>query len=248
MSERVLAIEDEPAVQELLVDTLRDYGFAATIAASQEEAYAALGANAFHLVLLDLKLPATAGSMERSTNVGQDILKWIRERGIKKAGTDAILPVIVLTAFADFELIRASFRDLANDFLTKPFSPDLLAEAIDRAVCGDPDAAIAPSHDSLVRIAFHGNGVVQVETLTPISGKPAALLDALGQYFKEDVARGSDPARFRGVPQKSLAATLAVSDASVGKYVQRLRNHLSREFREKLRRSIHRQAVVEKRA
>jgi|SRR5687768_11577464 len=248
-SERILVVEDEPVVQELIVDTLSDHGFVAAIAASQEEAYAQLRTTPFHLVLLDLKLPAKAGSMDQATQVGLDILKWIREKEMKKADSDLPVPVIVLTAFAEFELVRTAFRGLASNFLTKPFSPDELGEAIENAIAGEGFLSkIAPSQDSLVRIAFFDDArMAQIESLAPIAGKQYDLLRELGRTFDEDRRAGRDPSLFRGVPQKDLATLLNIAETSVGKYVERLRTRLQSEFRRTLRRPLHRQAILENR-
>jgi CheY-like chemotaxis protein len=187
--------------------------------------------------------------MEQATQVGLDILKCIREKEIKKAGSDLAVPVIVLTAYAEFELVRTAFRDLANNFLTKPFSPDELGEAIEEAISGAGFLSrTAPSQDMLVRIAFYdGHQLAQVESLPPIAGKQFALLRELGRFFAEDRREGRDPALYRGVPQKHLGSILNLAEASVGKTVERLRTHLQSEFRRNLRRPLHRQAIVENR-
>jgi CheY-like chemotaxis protein len=247
--ERILVIEDEPVVQELLVETLEEHGFATIVAGSQQEAYVELRAERYDLVLLDLKLPASIGSMEKATQVGLDILGWIREKEIKKARSDLPIPVIVLTAFAEFELVRTAFRHLANEFITKPFSPDELVDAIEIAISGDGFLSrVAPSQDMLVRIAFYDSlRLAQVESLAPIDGKRFALLRELGRFFEEDRRSGRDPAQFRGVPQKHLSSVLEVAESSVGKYIERLRTHFQGEFRRSLRRPLHRQAIVENR-
>ncbi|MEQ9498784.1 MAG: response regulator [Deltaproteobacteria bacterium] len=246
--EHVLVVEDEPVIQELIVETLEEHGYRVTVAASQDEAYSALRGGAFHVVLLDMKLPATTDSMEKATEVGIAILEWIKSKALKKAGTDVVLPVIVLTAFADVELVRTAYRGFAEEFLTKPFSEDEVIAAMAAAISGKKAAAMPPSQDSLVRIAFHDDRqLVQVETIPPITGRSYELIRELGRSFEEDVRASRDPAKYCCIPQKKLAACLKITDASVGKYVERLRTRLSEAFRTHLSRSLHPQAVVENR-
>jgi DNA-binding response OmpR family regulator len=54
---RILLVEDEPAIQELWADTLRDLGYAVDLASTLNEAKVCLGARVYDLVIADWRLP-----------------------------------------------------------------------------------------------------------------------------------------------------------------------------------------------
>ena len=105
---RILIVEDEPAIAELIAINLRHAGFEVTIAGDAEQAQAALDQVLPHLVILDWMLPGTSGhALAR---------EW---RGAPRTRE---LPIIMLTARAE-EADKVSGLDAgADDYLSKPFS------------------------------------------------------------------------------------------------------------------------------
>jgi len=105
---RILIVEDEPAIAELIAINLRHAGFEVTIAGDAEQAQAALDQVLPHLVILDWMLPGTSGhSLAR---------QW------RAAPRTRELPFIMLTARAE-EADKVSGLDAgADDYLSKPFS------------------------------------------------------------------------------------------------------------------------------
>jgi two-component system phosphate regulon response regulator PhoB len=128
--------EDEPAISTLLSYNLEKAGFAVDVAATGEDALAALAENPPDLALLDWMLPHVSGI---------ELCRRIRRDPATKA-----LPVIMLTARGE-EADRIRGLDTgADDYVTKPFSPDELIARIrallrrarpalsaDELVCGD---------------------------------------------------------------------------------------------------------------
>ena len=110
----ILVVEDESAIAELISINLRHAGYAVVLAASAEQAQAAVDAALPDLVLLDWMLP------------GQSGLALARRWRAQARTRD--LPLIMLTARAD-EADKISGLDAgADDYLTKPFSTrELLA-------------------------------------------------------------------------------------------------------------------------
>lgn len=111
---RVLVVEDELAIAELIAINLRHAGFEVTLAATAEQAQAAIDAVLPDLVLLDWMLPGASGvAMAR---------QW---RAVARTRE---LPVIMLTARAE-ESDKVQGLDAgADDYLTKPFATgELLA-------------------------------------------------------------------------------------------------------------------------
>jgi two-component system, OmpR family, phosphate regulon response regulator PhoB len=115
----ILVVEDESAIAELISINLRHAGFEVTIAATAEQAQAAVDGVLPDLVILDWMLPGQSG-------VGL-AKRW---RGHARTRE---LPVIMLTARAD-EVDKITGLDAgADDYLTKPFSTNELMARI-RAV------------------------------------------------------------------------------------------------------------------
>ena len=101
----VLAVDDDPAIRELLHDYLTGQGWRVTTVASGREMTALLAEEAVDLVLLDLRLPGEDGLQ---------LARELRER--------ATLPIVLLTG-RDEEADRVMGLELgADDYVTKPFS------------------------------------------------------------------------------------------------------------------------------
>lgn len=102
---RILIAEDDPSLAEGLTQSLRNAGYAVNSVNSGEEANAALEANEFDLLILDIGLPRTSGL---------EVLKRLRSR---KSG----LPVLILTALDSVNDRVAGLDAGADDYLAKPF-------------------------------------------------------------------------------------------------------------------------------
>jgi two-component system phosphate regulon response regulator PhoB len=111
---RVLVVEDESAIAELVAINLRHAGFTVAIAASAEEAQREIDRALPSLVLLDWMLPGQSGvALAR---------RWRTDTRTRD------LPVIMLTARAEEADMVSGLDAGADDYLTKPFSPkELLA-------------------------------------------------------------------------------------------------------------------------
>ena len=114
MPSRVLIVEDEPDIRELVVHHLKREGYQVSAAGSGEEALRQVRTAPPDLVLLDLMMPAMDG-LEVCRRLRQD-------------PTTAALPIVMLTAKGD-EVDRVLGLEIgADDYIVKPFSPkELLA-------------------------------------------------------------------------------------------------------------------------
>jgi len=113
---RILVVEDEPSIAELIAINLRHAGFEATIAGDADAAQEAVDGVLPTLVVLDWMLPGRSGhALLRQWRAAP------RTRG---------LPVIMLTARSE-EADKVSGLDAgADDYLTKPFSANELLARI----------------------------------------------------------------------------------------------------------------------
>lgn len=110
---RILLVDDEPPIQRALAPLLRSRGYEIEIASTGGEALRAVALRPPDLIVLDLGLPDLEGT---------EVCRRVR--------TTSKLPIIVLTARgADADKVSA--LDLgADDYVTKPFSPEELLARI----------------------------------------------------------------------------------------------------------------------
>jgi DNA-binding response OmpR family regulator len=110
---KVLVVDDEPTIREIVVSYLERDGFKTLEAADGNRARELLESDPPDLVVLDVMLPGTDGL---------ELCRWIRSR--------SRLPVIMLTARGE-ESDRIVGLELgADDYVTKPFSPRELAARV----------------------------------------------------------------------------------------------------------------------
>jgi two-component system OmpR family response regulator len=135
---RLLVVDDEATILELLSGSLRLAGFEVVTAASGAEALRAASSARPDLVLLDVMMPGGDGF---------EVVRWIRSTGPD-------VPVIFLTARDEVPDRVAGFAAGADDYVTKPFSLDEVLARI-RAVLKRTQQAVGPSGNggSRLRVA-----------------------------------------------------------------------------------------------
>ena len=110
---KILIVEDELDIQELLGAYLRDAGYQTTAAGDGVEALALFGSQPFDLVLLDVMLPKIDGF---------GVCELIRRQ--------SQVPILMLTALDGEEQQLKGFGLNIDDYVTKPFSMPVLLEKI----------------------------------------------------------------------------------------------------------------------
>lgn len=118
MRARVLVVDDEVAMGSMLVAQLAQLGYQADAFQDADSAFAALRSNEYDVVLTDLNMKPVDG-LSLCARVGGD-----RED----------IPVVVMTAFGNYDAAVAAIRAGAYDFISKPFERDGLQAVIARAV------------------------------------------------------------------------------------------------------------------
>jgi DNA-binding response OmpR family regulator len=117
---RVLVVEDDTSVRELVAQVLESDGYVADTAPSGPDALAIIGSNdrrSPDLILLDLRLP------------GMDAHTFVRRyRDLAPAPA----PIVVFTALSAVEAADAAERTGATGFVVKPFDVDTLLTMVDR--------------------------------------------------------------------------------------------------------------------
>jgi DNA-binding response OmpR family regulator len=203
VSLRVLCIDDDVRLYELLRDYFAPNGVTLVHASDGAKGLAALGADVFDAVLLDVMMPGMDGL---------EVCRRLRQ--------SSQVPVIMLTARGD-EADRVVGLELgADDYVPKPFSPrELLARL--RAVMRRAQPAAA-SAEIVV-----GNVAIDVGARRVRVG--AAPADLTGLEFDILVALARRPGRV--VPRETLLEEagrndVTVSDRTVDVHVSHLRRKL----------------------
>jgi len=138
MQSQILIIEDEPAIRKLLCIALEGEGYAVSEASTGADGLRAVATNAPDLVILDLGLP---------DKDGQHVLRELREF--------SQVPVIICTVRSDDAQVLSAFESGADDYVTKPFNPEVLIARI--AANLRTTASSAPTVSELV------NGPVRMD-------------------------------------------------------------------------------------
>ncbi len=115
---RVLVVDDEAAIRDILCRALTDEGYACDDAESAEEALAKLAKKSYECVLSDIHMPGMDGV---------ELLRQIRL-------TDSDVGVIMVTGAPDMDSALEAMRLGAHDHLSKPLNLSQVALLVDRAV------------------------------------------------------------------------------------------------------------------
>jgi len=132
MQKKILVVDDDAELVELLCFNLKQAGFAAVTASNGIEALKKAGSISPDLILLDLMLPELNGFGVCET--------------LRRTPATATTPIIMLTAISG-EMGRMAGLDCgANDYITKPFSPRELILRVEKLLHRPPYEAATKSH------------------------------------------------------------------------------------------------------
>jgi putative nucleotidyltransferase with HDIG domain len=116
--ERVLVVDDEEAIREVVSTLLEAQGYRCTLCSNGKIALGAFGADSFDLVLSDIVMPEMDGLK---------LLAQLRS-------LDPDVPVIMVTAMHDISIALEAIRAGAYDYILKPFEKDQLHLSVRRAL------------------------------------------------------------------------------------------------------------------
>ena len=104
---KILFLEDEPAIREVLAEYMKLQGYGVVCAGDGERALEVLQGDTFDMAVLDIMVPKVSGL---------EVLSWIQENRPETA-------VIMLTALEDEQTQVQAFNHYADDYVVKPFDP-----------------------------------------------------------------------------------------------------------------------------
>lgn len=145
-AKRILVVDDEEDILELVNYNLSREGYAVSRVSTGEDALKAVRTVAPDLIVLDLMLP------------GVDGLEVCRV--LKKERTTEHIPIVMLTAKGDEADIVAGLELGADDYITKPFSPKVLAARVRSVLrrktqAPPPDTAVIKLKDLVIDPGRH---------------------------------------------------------------------------------------------
>jgi len=162
---RILLVEDDPMISEVVAAGLRDESFAIDVVSSGNEALPAFRAQHYDIVLLDLGLPGKDGF---------SILAELRQ-------SDSPVAVLIVTARDALEDRLQGLNGGADDYIIKPFElSELLARirAVLRRNAGHSSPLLSNGELSLDPIAHQACVLASQQTVL-LSAREYALLEAL---------------------------------------------------------------------
>jgi two-component system response regulator AtoC len=118
MKGKILIVDDDKSMTDVLSERLGRRQFEATAVQSAAEARVAFDTAAPDVVITDLNMPGQSGIQ---------LCEWV-------VTNRSDVPVILITAFGSLDTAVAAIRAGAYDFITKPFEIDVLAIALERAL------------------------------------------------------------------------------------------------------------------
>lgn len=180
---KILAVDDDPLILELLVETLRANGYSAISTASCADEAVRMISSApepFDCFLLDVIMPDVDGI---------ELCRWIR-----KSSLYCTCPILMITSMSEKRFIDRAFRAGASDYVTKPFEPVELLTRIRLAHRGlDAERRVADSGAEIQSLRAQIDDQYRAALSEPVALEPVdGLIDylALENYLLQ-LSRGS---------------------------------------------------------
>jgi len=186
---RILIVDDDPGQRSLLDSFLRSQGFETVPVASGEQALETLHAGGISMMISDVRMPGLSG------------LETLR-----RARTEhAVLPILLVTAYADIRDAVGAMRDGALNYLAKPIDLDELLTTVQQATGISKPAPLKFSADKqlpayvvakspLMQAVFHDASLIAAsESRILITGESGVGKEVLADVIHAWSARAAGP-------------------------------------------------------
>lgn len=120
MAKKILVVDDDLNIQEMLNSGLSRYGYAIQVSGSAIDALSLVERTKFDLLIIDVMMPDIDGITLCKT--------------IRNMDKSADIPIIILTALSDAETMNDALLFGAVDYIVKPFDIRALKEKIEAAL------------------------------------------------------------------------------------------------------------------
>jgi two-component system response regulator MtrA len=205
MKGRVLVVDDDPALAEMLGIVLRGEGFEPAFVADGDKALAAFRETKPDVVLLDLMLP---------NKDGLEVCRQIRaESGV---------PIVMLTAKSDTVDVVLGLESGADDYIVKPFKPKELVARVRARMRRNDDIEAESLRIGEVEIDVAGHRVTRDGQDVPLTPLEFDLLVALARKPRQVFTR-------EVLLEQVWGYRHAADTRLVNVHVQRLRSKIERD-------------------
>jgi two-component system response regulator FlrC len=196
LNESVLVVEDDAALREALLDTLRAAGLSALPAPDAPSALQLLQNEEIALVISDVQMPGPNG---------YELLTSIR-----RLRPD--LPVVLMTAFGTVAQAVAAMREGAVDYIVKPFDAQALIEMARRQLAARvaPNDLIAADPESR-RLVSLARKIAENDATVLITGESGTGKEVYARFIRDNSARAAAPyvaINCAAIPENMLEASL----------------------------------------
>ena len=200
---RILVVDDEPDIRDLLRLLLEGQGYAVTQAENGRRAVEAAEAMSFDLIILDIMIPKKTGLA---------VLHTIRAK--------SSVPILMLTAIGDEYTQVTSFDEQADDYITKPFSMVLLGRRV-TALLRRSGQTVSPDIMTFgdVTVDFSGYTAKGPEGKIDITPKEIDLLKLLVEHKGLVLTRSQ-------MLDNLWGADYPIIDRTIDTYIKNLRKKL----------------------
>ncbi|MDN6706677.1 MtrAB system response regulator MtrA [Corynebacterium glyciniphilum] len=205
MAEKVLVVDDDPAISEMLTIVLQGEGFDTVVVGDGPQAVEAAERENPDLILLDLMLPGMSGI---------DVCRAVREF--------SAVPIVMLTAKTDTVDVVLGLETGADDYVPKPFKPKELVARVRARLRRTPEDVPESVKVADLTIDFGGHQVTrkgQPISLTPIEFE---LLTTLASRPRQVFSREELLERVWGYRKSSDTRLVNV-------HIQRLRSKVEKD-------------------
>ena len=205
MRGRVLVVDDDPALAEMLGIVLRSEGFDASFVGDGGAALAAFHELRPDVVLLDLMLPGMSGI---------DVCRSIR--------TESGVPIVMLTAKSDTVDIVLGLESGADDYVVKPFKPKELVARVRARLRRNDDEPVETLQIGDLTIDVSGHSVSRGGAMISLTPLEFDLLLALARKPRQVFTR-------EVLLEQVWGYRHAADTRLVNVHVQRLRSKIERD-------------------
>ncbi len=194
---RILLVEDDASLREVIRETLLDAGFLVSPAEDATHALAILESDRFDMVVSDIQMPKMSGC--------QLLVK------LQKKWPD--IPVVLMTAYGTIEQAVIAMRDGARDYLVKPFEAETLINTIRKnLVVSDSSVLSAVIVDSASKQLFElAARVARSSVSVLIDGESGSGKEVVARFIHQHSDRKDGPfiaINCAAIPENMLEAVL----------------------------------------
>src|SRR6201996_7335542 len=192
----VLVVEDDAALREALVDTLRSAGLSVLSAGDAQAALQLLQSEDIALVISDVQMPGQNG---------YELLTAVRQLRPE-------LPVVLMTAYGTVSQAVAAMREGATDYIVKPFDAQALIDMAHRqlAARSTPNELVAMDPESK-RVVMLARKIAENDATVLITGESGTGKEVYARFVRDNSPRADKPfvaINCAAIPENMLEASL----------------------------------------